>query len=80
MTGKGRTGLHFHHCLTLSGTTLRVGVLCDQFIRDRIVVGILNAQLSEKLQLDSDLTLERVTQVRQSESVKRQQERVELKW
>lgn len=43
-------------------------------IRDRIVVGIRNAPLSEKLQLDSALTLEKaVIQVRQSEAIKQQQ-------
>ena len=42
-------------------------------IRDRIVVGILNSSLSEQLQLEKDLTLEKaVTKVRQSEAVKRQ--------
>ena len=50
------------------------GVLHDEMIRDRIVVGIKNAKLSEKLQLDSTLTLEKaITQVRQSEEIKRQQ-------
>ena len=33
--------------------------LRDELIRDRIVVGILNTALSEKLQLDADLTLEK---------------------
>lgn len=48
--------------------------LHDELIRDRIVVGIRDANLSEKLQLDANLTLEKaVSQVRQSESVKRQQ-------
>ena len=43
-------------------------------IRDRIVVGILDCHLSEKLQMEPELTLEKaVTQVRQSESVKKQQ-------
>ena len=43
-------------------------------IRDRIVVGIRNAALSEKLKLDSDLTLEKaVTQARQAEAIKKQQ-------
>ena len=43
-------------------------------IRDRIVVGIRNTSLSERLQLDPKLTLESaVTQVRQSETVKQQQ-------
>ena len=50
------------------------GALRDQMIRDRIVVGISNATLSEKLQLDPDLTLDKaITQVHQSESVKQQQ-------
>ena len=50
------------------------GNLHDEMVRDRIVVGIRNAALSEKLQLDADLTLEKaVTQVRQSEAIKQQQ-------
>ena len=50
------------------------GSLHDELIRDRIVVGIRNAALSEKLQLNSELTLESaITQVRQSEAVKEQQ-------
>ena len=43
-------------------------------IRDRIVVGICDSKLSEKLQLDLDLTLDKaVAQVRQAEAVKQQQ-------
>ncbi|UYV65891.1 hypothetical protein LAZ67_3005826 [Cordylochernes scorpioides] len=43
-------------------------------IRDRLVVGVKNFQLSEKLQLESEQTLEKAIQiVRQSESVKNQQ-------
>ena len=43
-------------------------------IRDRIVVGIQDVSLSEKLQLESNLTLEAaVTAVRQREAVKKQQ-------
>ena len=50
------------------------GNLHDEMIRERIVVGIRNAPLSEKLQLDSELTLEKaVTQVWQSEAIKQQQ-------
>ena len=50
------------------------GDLKDEMIRDRIVVGIRDAQLSEKLQLDRQLTLEKaITQVRQQEAVKHQQ-------
>ena len=35
------------------------GALRKQLIRDRIVVGIRDAKLSENLQLDTDLTLEK---------------------
>ena len=51
-----------------------LGELRDEMIRDRIVVGLLNPRLSEKLQMDDKLTLESaVTQARQSEAVKLQQ-------
>jgi len=50
------------------------GDLHDEVIRDRIVVGIRNGTLSEKLQLDSGLTLETaVAQVHQAEAFKQQQ-------
>ena len=48
------------------------GELREQMIRDRIVVGIQDVSLSEKLQLQSNLTLEAaVTAVRQREAVKK---------
>ena len=48
--------------------------LREELIRDRIVVGILDRVLSEKLQMDATLTLEKaVSLVQQSESVKKQQ-------
>lgn len=44
-------------------------------IRDRLVVGIRDKRLSEQLQLDPDLTLEKaVTRICQSEIVKKQQD------
>lgn len=51
------------------------GVLLEEMIRDRIVVGIRDAKLSEKLQvqlqLHPNLTLVKtITQVRQNEEVK----------
>ena len=47
------------------------GNLRKELIRDRLVVGILNKQLSEKLRLDIDLTLEKVIiQPRQKETIK----------
>ena len=43
-------------------------------IRDRIVVGLRDGKLAEKLLLDSELTLEKpVNQARQSETIKKQQ-------
>ena len=46
------------------------GNLREELIRDRLVVGIRDARLSETLQLDSDLTLkEAVTSIHQSEMV-----------
>ena len=50
------------------------GTLHDEMIRDRIVVGIQDSSLSEKLQLDAELTLTTaVMKVRQAEEVKKQQ-------
>ncbi|KAL9984704.1 hypothetical protein ACROYT_G007030 [Oculina patagonica] len=50
------------------------GTLRDDLIRDRIVVGIKDKKLSEQLQLDSKLTLEKaITKARQSETVTKQQ-------
>ena len=50
------------------------GALHDEMIRDRIVVGISNPALSEKMQLDDKLTLEKASKLaRESEAVKKQQ-------
>lgn len=50
------------------------GVLREELIRDRIVVGIRDKALSEKLQLEAELTLEKaVNCVRQKETVRKQQ-------
>ena len=50
------------------------GILEDERIRERIVVGIKNSRLSQKLQLDPELTFEKsVMQVRQKEAVLKQQ-------
>ena len=51
------------------------GDLKDDLIRDRIVVGIRDKALSERLQLDPELTLEKAKQiVRQREAVQEQQQ------
>ncbi|UYV72597.1 K02A2.6-like [Cordylochernes scorpioides] len=49
-------------------------MLHDELIRDRIVVGVRDRALSERMQLDTDLTLEKATlMAKQLESVKEQQ-------
>ena len=50
------------------------GPLQDEMVRDRLVVGLRDSKLSEKLQLDPKLTLDSaITMTRQSESVHMQQ-------
>ena len=50
------------------------GGMKDEMIRDRLVVGIRDSSLSEKLQLDPPLTLEKAKKtIRQSEAVHEQQ-------
>ena len=59
------------HCLA---EHCEFGTLKDQLKRDRIVVGLRNKQLSEKLQLDPDLTLKKaMAKAKQSEEVTKQQ-------
>ena len=48
------------------------GNLREELIRYRLVVGILDKQLSEKLQLDVDLTLEKaIIKARQKEEIRK---------
>ena len=50
------------------------GTLREELIRDRLVVGLSDSTLSEKLQLDAELTLEKATTAaREKEAVKKQQ-------
>ncbi|KAK0150891.1 Gag-Pol polyprotein [Merluccius polli] len=52
----------------------KYGALHDELIRDRIVVGLRDTSLAERMQLDKDLTLEKaVNMARQSEVIERQQ-------
>ena len=54
------------------------GDLTDEMIRDRLVVGIRDKSLSERLQMDADLTLEKAKKsIRQREAVHEQQEILE---
>ena len=50
------------------------GALHNEMIRDHIVAGLRDATLSEKLQMDSKLTLEKAVRLsRESETIKKQQ-------
>ena len=50
------------------------GELKDKLIRDRIVVGIRDASLSERLQMELEMTLKKAkTVVQQREAVRKQQ-------
>ena len=50
------------------------GTLRDEMIRDRILIGFIDAKLSEKLQLDQELTLPKaIKQAQQRKAVKIQQ-------
>ena len=50
------------------------GTLHDELIRDRIVVGLADARLSERMQMEKDLNLEKaMNMARQSEEIKKQQ-------
>lgn len=52
----------------------RYRVLHDELIRDRLVVGLIDKVLSERMQLDAELTLDKaVRMVCKSEEVKKQQ-------
>ena len=54
--------------------TCEYGDLRDEMLRDRLVVGIRDAAMSQKLQMDPELTLEKAMKtVRQSAAVKEQQ-------
>ncbi len=50
------------------------GVLQEEMIRDGLIVGIRDHRLSERLQLDPELTLSKaITKIRQSKEIKKQQ-------
>ena len=54
--------------------TCEYGDLRDEMLRDRLVVGIRDSAMSQKLQMDPELTLEKAMKtVRQSAAVKEQQ-------
>ena len=72
--GESETAEQFITSLYSLAADCEFGVLKEQLIRDRIVVGIRDSSLSAKLQMDSELTLEKAKRlVRQQEAVRGQQ-------
>jgi hypothetical protein len=71
---EGESVDHFIIALHTLSEHCGYGDMRDQLIRDLIVVGICDDKLSEKMQLDPELTLEKaISLARQSEAVKKQQ-------
>lgn len=65
----------FHTALHCLAEHCGYGTLHDEMVRDRFVVGLKDKRLSEQLQMDPELTLEKaLNRTRQSELVKKQQE------
>ena len=71
---QGVTAEEFITSLYSLAANCQYGNLRDGMIHDRLVVGILDTSLSECLQMDADLILEKVKQiVRQRKGVQKQQ-------
>ena len=74
---EGESVEDFIHSVQALAQHCSYGTLHDQMVRDRIVVGIRDSLLSQKLQMEADLTLEKVTKmVRESEAIKKQQKTI----
>ena len=57
------------------GENCEFGPMKEELIRDRLVVGIRDQALSERLQIEAELTLDKAKRpIRQREAVKEQQE------
>ena len=70
---KGESVELFITVLHQAADNCEYGEMRDQMIRDRLVVGILDRSLSERLQMEPDLTLEKAKKlIRQREAVKEQ--------
>ena len=72
--GQNESVEDFNNSLYVMAQHLQYGELKDELIRDRIIIGIKDKKLSEKLQMQSKLDLSStVSQCRQSSLVKQQQ-------
>jgi len=62
-------------CTASRGTAI-FGALKEELIRDRTIVGLQNRKLSEKFQLDPNLTLENATNLARQKETKKQQQNI----
>ena len=77
---QGETAEQYIMALYNLASNCEYGTMKDELIRDKLVVGILDEALSKKLQLMSDLTLEKAKkEVRQNEAVQEQQQTLKNK-
>ncbi|KAG1937341.1 hypothetical protein F2P79_018210 [Pimephales promelas] len=75
----GESADSFHTALHCLAEHCGYGALHDEMVRDRLVVGLRDKRLSEQLQLDPELTLEKaINRARQSGQVKKQQEMLKM--
>ena len=73
--GEQESADDFINALHVLAEHCEYGPLHDDMIRDRIVVGLRDANLSRQLQMDADLTLKKAQdQAKQTENIKRQQQ------
>ena len=72
---RGETAEQYIVALYSRAENCDYGAMKEELIRHRLVVGIRDATLSERLQLDAELTLEKVNKfVRQKEAIHEQQQ------
>ena len=72
---QGETAEQYIMALYTLAANCNYGVLESEMIRDRLVVGIRDSALSERLQMDAELTLEKAKKsIRQREAVQEQQQ------
>ena len=57
--------------------TCEYGDLKEQMLRDRLVVGIRDTSISQKLQMNAKLTLEDAKEIRQREAVREQSQQLQ---
>ena len=71
----GESADSFHTALHCLAEYCGYGALHDEMVRDCLVVGLRDKRLSEQLQMEPELTLEKaINKARQSEQVKKQLE------